>query len=109
MNTQFDNSVRVSLNKAAQEDVYMLDLSSIAKGAADHVHAMIGETLKIAQKRFDAHMKAVPAHLHAAAIEYICDKGDEIINERTHRAIRGAKQQRAMREARLAKEALAAA
>lgn len=93
MNTQIDLNTRAILNKAAAEDVYLLDLSKASDKATDQAHALIRSTIEIAQNRFDSLMKQVPHHLEAAAISYICTKGDEIIKERTERCKRAGRYQ----------------
>jgi hypothetical protein len=85
---QLEIHQRTELNKAAQEDVYMLDLTTVAEGASDSVHGLIGSTLKLAQKRFDAHLAGIPADLMDAALEYVCDRGDEIMLARLVKAKR---------------------
>lgn len=77
---------RIALNKAASEDVYMLDLTTATRETSDQAHGYIGSTLRLAQNRFNTYLAMVPHHKQDAALEYISDKADEITLDRFTKA-----------------------
>lgn len=94
MKNQLPVHAFASLNKAAALDVDLLDLSCISETASDRTHAALPKVLDVAQQRFDTALKAalslVPLHLHETALDFICDRADEIMLDRYERAQRRA-------------------
>lgn len=80
--------IRVAINKAAQEDLYMSDLEIISEGATDHVHAGAHAVMYQVRQRFEAHLAVVPHGMMRHALEYIDRKVDEMILDRFDKAQR---------------------